>query len=559
MMNLLQKSTRCLLIHPEFSPFSFWNFVDVCKIVGAKYLAAPLGLMTVAALLPEEWEIKLIDMNVEPLLDEHFEWADLVLTGGMLPQQIGILEIINLSHKKNKLVVVGGPDPTSQPHLYQSADYLVLGEGEITIPVWLNDLANGIKSGQYLPSEFANMTNAVVPRFDLINFNNYVHLNIQFTRGCPFNCEFCDIVELYGRKPRSKTPEQMIKEIQTLYDLNYRGHIDIVDDNFIGNKKQVKETLRAIIRWSEANNYPFYFGTEASINLADDDELLQLMRDVDFRLVFIGLETPEDEVLEKVSKKINMNRSIVEATKKISSYGMVVNAGFIIGFDNENGQTARRMNAFIQDTGICVAMLGLMYALPNTKLTERLQREGRLFEEHSVFTDNKTQIDQASSGLNFITLRPRIDILRDFVDVLSYIYKPEHYYKRIIRTCLNLKVNYKYKHNFRMIIKNLRSFIRISRQVGFNGVTGKLFWKMFFTVLFKNTKALEWGISLSAMFIHFYKHSNFIVNLTNQQIDYIDEFGEDNYNQNRLNINGVNRQNNQNVVEANKFLDVSVS
>jgi radical SAM superfamily enzyme YgiQ (UPF0313 family) len=536
MIKLLQKRTRCLLIHPKFSPYSFWNFVEVSKIVGAKYQAAPLGLMTVAALLPQEWEIKLIDTNVEPLLNEHFDWADLVFTGGMLPQQIGILDIITLSHQRNKPVVVGGPDPTSQPHLYQSADYLVLGEGEVTIPIFLNDLANGEKTGKYVTSEYADMTKAVVPRFDLINFDNYIHLNIQFTRGCPFNCEFCDIVELYGRKPRTKTPEQMVKEIQTLYDLNYRGHIDIVDDNFIGNKKQVKETLRAIKEWSKLHNYPFYYGTEASINLADDDELLQLMRDVDFRLVFTGLETPEDEVLEKVNKKINMNRSVVEATKKISSYGMVVNAGFIIGFDNENGQTAKRMNEFIQDTGICVAMLGLMYALPNTKLTKRLRLEGRLFEEFSVFTDNKTQIDQASSGLNFITLRPRIDILKDFVEVISYIYKPEHYYERVIYTCLNLKVTNKYKHNLKKTFKNLRSFSRILRRVGVNRITGKSFWKMFFTVLLKNPKAIEWGISLSAMFIHFYKHSNFIIDLTNEQIDYIAEHGEDIYNQNRMNM-----------------------
>ena len=536
MINLLQKRTRCLLIHPKFSPYSFWNFVEVSKIVGAKYQAAPLGLMTVAALLPQEWEIKLLDTNVEPLLDEHFEWADLVFTGGMLPQQIGIIDIINLAHQKNKPVVVGGPDPTSQPHLYKSADYLVLGEGEVTIPIFLNELANGSKSGKYVTSEYADMTKAVVPRFDLINFDNYIHLNIQFTRGCPFNCEFCDIVELYGRKPRSKTPEQMVRELQVLYDLNYNGHIDIVDDNFIGNKKAVKETLRAIKDWSELNNYPFYFGTEASINLADDEELLQLMRAADFRLVFTGLETPEDEVLEKANKKTNMNRSIVEATKKISSYGMVVNAGFIIGFDNENSQTAERMNAFIQDTGICVAMLGLMYALPNTMLTKRLQREGRLFEEFSIFTDSNTQVDQASSGLNFITLRPRINILKDFIAVISYIYKPEHYYERIIRTCLNLKVTNKYKPNLKKIIKNLRSFRRIVSQIGFNGITGKLFWKMFFTVLLKNPKAIEWGVSLSAMFIHFYNHSNFIIDLTNQQIDYIDEHGEDNYNQNRLNM-----------------------
>lgn len=534
MLNLIQKRTRCLLIHPEFSPYSFWNFVDVCKIVGVKYLAAPLGLMTVAALLPERWEIKIIDTNVEPLLDKHLEWADIVLTGGMLPQQIAILDIISRAHQKNRPVVVGGPDPTSQPHLYRSADYLVLGEGEITIPLWLKDMAGGSKSGEYVSDEFADMTKAVVPRFDLINFDNYLHLNIQFTRGCPYSCEFCDIVELYGRKPRCKTPFQIVRELQKLYELGYRGHIDIVDDNFIGDRKKVKETLKVMKAWSEKNKYPFYYGVETSINLSDDEELMQMMRDADFRLAFVGIETPDDDILEKANKKINMNRSITEAAKKISSYGMIVNAGFIMGFDNETDRTAGKMIGCIQDSGICTAMLGLLYALPNTKLTTRLHTEGRLFEESSVFTDTKTQIDQASSGLNFVTIRPRIDILKDFAEVLGYIYKPEHYYERIIRTCLNLKVTNKYKPSAKMIFKNLRSFKRIAVQAGFNKITGKLFWKMLFTVLIKNPRSIEWAVSLAVMYIHFYKYSNFIIELTNRQIDYLSQYGEDTYNRNRL-------------------------
>ncbi len=531
MTNLLEKKARCLIIYPKFSPYSFWNLADVYRIVGAKYLAPPLGLMTVAALLPKQWELKLIDTNVEPLMEEHFEWADVVCTGGMLPQQIGILDIINLSHQKQRPVIVGGPEPTSQPNLYQSADYLVLGEGEITIPMLLNDLEKGCKSGEYVSSDFADMTKAVVPRFDLIKFKNYIHLNIQVTRGCPFNCEYCDVIELYGRKPRSKTPEQIIIELQTLYDINYRGFIDIVDDNFIGNKKNVKTTLQAIKRWSEINNYPFYYGTETSINLVDDDELLQMMKDVDFRIVFIGIESPEDDVVEKANKKINMNRSIVEVIRKLGSYGMVVNAGFIIGFDNESGQTTKKMIECIQESGICAAMLGLLYALPNTQLTRRLKLEGRLFNESSISTDNKTQFDQASSGLNFITVRPRIDILRDFVDVLKYIYKPEHFYERIIRTCVNIKIANKHRHNFVKTLKFLRSFPRLFGQVGFNRITGKLFWQMFFTVLFKNPRAIEWAVSLSAMFIHFHKHSKFIINLTNQQITSIESCGEQRYNQ----------------------------
>ena len=534
MNNLLEQNTKCLLIHPKFSPYSFWNFVDVCKVVGAKYQAAPLGLMTVAALLPQHWEIKLLDTNVEPLLEEHFEWADIVCTGGMLPQQQGIIDIINISHNNGCPVVVGGPDPTSQPNLYQSADYLVLGEGEITIPMLLDDLGKGSTGGEYISSDFADMTKAVIPRYDLIEFNNYIHLNIQFTRGCPYNCEYCDIIELYGRKPRTKTPEHIIKELQTLCNLGYRGHIDIVDDNFIGNKKNVKTILRKIKGWSEINKYPFYYGVEASVNLADDDELLQLMKDVDFRLAFIGIESPEDEVLKSVNKKINMNRSIEKATRKISSYGMIVNGGFIMGLDNESDQIADGMIKCIQDTGICIVMLGLLYALPNTQLTRRLKLEGRLFDEFSIFTDNETQIDQASSGLNFKTTRPRIDVLKDFVYALENIYEPNNYYERIIHTCLNLKVDNKYKHNFVGILNNVKKFVKIVSRVGFNRTTGLLYWKMFFTVLFKNPKALEWAISLNTMFIHFYKHSKFVIDLTNKQIKYIENSGEEIYNHSRF-------------------------
>jgi len=229
MKNLLKKDTRCLIIQSEFSAFSFWNYVDVCKMVGAKYPATPLGLLTVAALLPQQWMFKLVDANIEPVLDEHFAWADILCVGGMLPQQSSILSIIDRAHQFNLPVVAGGPDPTSQPDLYQSADYLVLGEGEVTIPMFIADLEKGCTSGEYHSEEKADMIKAVVPRFDLIRFQDYLQVGIQYSRGCPFQCEFCNIVELFGRTPRTKAPEQMLQELQTLYDLGYRGFIDIVD------------------------------------------------------------------------------------------------------------------------------------------------------------------------------------------------------------------------------------------------------------------------------------------------------------------------------------------
>jgi radical SAM superfamily enzyme YgiQ (UPF0313 family) len=531
MKNLLEKGTRCLIVQSEFSKFSFWNYVDICKLVGAKYPAAPLGLMTAAALLPQRWEFKLVDANVEPLLNEHFEWADIVCTGGMLPQQQSMFSIIDKAHQYGCPVVVGGPDPSSQPNLYQSADYLVQGEGEVTIPMFIQDLGKGCNSGEYKSDEKADMTQAVVPRFDLIRFQDYIQVGIQYSRGCPFNCEFCDIIELYGRKSRTKTPEQIIKELQTLYNLGHRGHIDFVDDNFIGNKKNVRKVLPAIREWSEVNSYPFYFSTESSINLADDEHLLQMMQDVDFRFVFIGIETPEEEILKLTKKTTNINIHIEKAVNKIYSYGMIVNAGFIIGFDNETDQTAENMIKCIQDSGICMAMLGTLYALPNTQLTRRLKREGRLFENGSTLREIHTEIDQMTSGLNFITARPRIDVLKDYVQVITYIYEPKRYYERASYTGLHLKPDYKYRPTFRKILKFAKAFLKLSVKVGFNKTTGWLYWKTLLTVIVKNLRAIEATVNLAAMFIHFHKMSKFIIDLTIKEIKNIESCGEERYNQ----------------------------
>ena len=529
MRYLLEDGTKCLLIQSKFSTSSFWNYVDVCKIIGAKYPAAPLGLMTVAALLPQQWEFKLVDANVEPILDEHFEWADVVCTGGMLPQQRGILSIIDRAHQNGCPVVVGGPDPTSQPGLYQSADYLVLGEGEITIPLFIQGLEKGCKSGEFVSADAVDMTEVVIPRFDLINFEDYIQVGIQYSRGCPFNCEFCDIIELYGRIPRAKTSEQILNELQALFDLGYRGHVDFVDDNFIGNKKNVKHVLLEIKEWSQSNGYPFYFSTEASINIAEDEDLLQMMMDVDFRYVFVGIETPENEILKLTNKHQNINKPIPEAIRKISSYGMIVNGGFIIGFDTENDRTAEAMIECIQDSGICMAMLGMLYALPNTQLTRRLEREGRLFKESSTLNDVRTDIDQLTSGLNFLTKRPRLEILKDFAHILTYIYNPEQYYRRATYTAFHLKPNKKNKANITQLLRMSKAFFKLCKRVGFSRTTGRLFWKMFFTVLFRNPKAIEPAVNLAAMFIHFQKQSQFIIDVTNKEIEDIERFGEENY------------------------------
>jgi radical SAM superfamily enzyme YgiQ (UPF0313 family) len=546
MKNLYQDATKCLIVQTKFSAYSFWNYQSVCKMVGAKYPAAPLGLLTVAALLPQHWVFKLVDENVEPLLDEHLEWADLVCTGGMLPQQNSMLSFIDRAHKLNCTIVVGGADPSSQPDLYKSADYLVLGEGEVTIPMFLEDLKKGATGGVYKSEERADMQVAVVPRYDLINFKDYIMMGVQFIRGCPYGCEFCDVIELFGRTPRYKTTEQIISELQNLYDLGYRGHIDFVDDNFIGNKKKVKDLLHAIKKWTIDHKYPFYFTTEASVNLAEDEELLQLMKDVDFRYVFLGIETPENETLALNNKNQNVNKSITDAVKKIMSYGIVCNGGFIIGFDSDSPNIAANMIRCIQESGVCMAMVGQLYALPNTQLTRRLEAEGRLFTERSKSL-NDNDIDQSTTGLNFRTKIPRSDVMRNFVQVLDHIYKPENYYKRVIYNGLNLKANYKHTPNFATWLKYMRSFLRVCKTAGFNKETGYLYWKMFFTVLFRNPKGIEAAVNLAAMYIHFQGQKKYVVTLVNiliQEIEIESEakfyermFGSTKYNIEEFSVN----------------------
>ena len=389
---------RCLIIQPAFSSKNFWHYVRVAKSLKAKAVAPPLGLLTVAAILPQHWKFRLVDLNVQPLDEQDWEFADLVCVGGMLPQQPGILRVIDEAKSRGKYVSVGGADPTSQPDVYREADALVLGEGEVSIPLWLESWGNGKPNGEFHATDRPDVTKTPPPRFDLIDYKDYVHVGIQFSRGCPFNCEFCDIIELFGRVPRSKTTEQILAELDRLYEIGYRGWVDIVDDNFIGNKRQVKPMLAELRTWSEKRDYPFYFSTEATMNLADDDNLLRMMQDVDFRYVFMGIETPEPHLLSLTQKRVNAMKPIVERIDKIYDYGIAVTAGFIVGFDEEKTGNDKVMISCIEDTGIVIAMISLLVALPNTQLTRRLHREGRLL------SDEKTVVNERESTYQIVTV-----------------------------------------------------------------------------------------------------------------------------------------------------------
>lgn len=494
--------TRALLVHPEFKQASFWNYRETCELVDAKYPAAPLGLCTVAALLPQDWEMRLVDRNVEKWSDAHLDWADIVLTGGMLPQQLDCLEVVREARKRGKVVLIGGPDATSSPHLYKEASHLILGEAEVTLPKFLADFAAGTAQPVYVDPRMADMSKSPVPRFDLLKFDAYNHIGIQFCRGCPFLCEFCDIIELYGRVPRAKSGDQILAELQRLFDLGYRGHVDLVDDNFIGNKKLVKEFLPKLKEWLIARKWPFEFTTEASINLADDEDLMNLMQETGFFAVFVGIESPDEETLIRMKKKQNAGRSIAESVHAIVKHGMWVNAGFILGCDGENGSVARGIIECIEDTGIPVNMAGLMFALPNTQLTRRLKKEGRLHDNFEVAVD--TGGDQCTAGLNFEPKRPRVEILRDYLNVIETTYTPAAYYGRVRKTA-KLMDSSKRRHvpTMRHMWKETKAFFKMAWKLGCRPSTAWHHWRTFLGTLFTNPRSIRYIGSLCALYVHF--------------------------------------------------------
>ncbi len=502
---------KALLIHPEFSAHGFWNYKQVCRLAGARYPAAPLGLITVAALLPEGWQIRLVDMNAARLRDADIAWADLVFIGGMLPQQVALLKLVDRVHGVGRKVVVGGPDPTSQPSVYASADYLVLGEGECSLPLFLRDLEAHAEKGIYRPEgPRPDVTKSPVPRFDLLRLNDYLMIGIQLTRGCPFNCEFCDIIELYGRSPRSKTADQVVAELEALYRLGYRGHVDFVDDNFIGDKKRLKVTLTAIKSWSAARHHPFYFSTEASINLADDRELLELMRDLDFRYVFVGIETADEQLLRASNKSQNLHRELLRDLDKIYAHGMIVNGGFIVGFDNESRASARSIADVVEKSRICMAMVGLLHALPNTQLARRLRIEGRLVEDSNQLDSDSAGVDQTTMGLNFVTLRARSEIVDDYLYVVRRIYAARCYFRRCLKLALGLRPHPLHRPSAMETIGMLLAFAKVALRLGLVPPVSAYFWRNVLFVLAARPACLEPLANLMGMYIHFRKQASHI-------------------------------------------------
>jgi radical SAM superfamily enzyme YgiQ (UPF0313 family) len=487
-----------LMVYPMY-PDTFWSFKHALKFVSKKASFPPLGLLTVASMLPKDWNKKLIDMNANQLTDDEILWADLVFISAMSIQSASANEVIERCINLKAKIVAGGPLFTSSSELYENVDYLILNEAEITLPHFLEDLNEGNPKHKYTSDDWADIAATPLPQWDLVSMNNYTSMNLQYSRGCPFDCDFCDITVLYGRKPRTKTKEQVIAELDALYFSGWRGPVFFVDDNFIGNKiKLKKEILPAITDWMTKRKNPFYLNTEASINLADDETLMSQMAKAGFEAVFIGIESPNEKSLIECHKPQNTNRDLIASVRKIQQFGLEVQGGFIVGFDNDHPKIFEELTNFIQQSGIVTAMVGLLNAPKGTKLEKRLIEEGRMLND---FTGNNTDFT-----INFI---PRMDseILSDgYKSILKTIYSPKYFYERVMRFMKDFEP--KKKKVFHLNPNYILALFRSIFKLGVIGEERIYYWKLFLWTLFRKPQLFSLAILFAIYGFHFKKISN---------------------------------------------------
>jgi radical SAM superfamily enzyme YgiQ (UPF0313 family) len=508
---------KALLLYPQF-PQSFWSYNRFMEMVGLKAVLPPLGIITVASLLPKDWEIRFCDRNVNMETEADWKWCDLVILSAMLVQKPDFQALIQKAVQLGKKVAVGGPYPTSVPQdaLESGADYLILDEGELTVPLFLEALEQGKTQGIFRSTEKPDVTLSPIPRFDLLQRDAYLMMAIQFSRGCPFNCEFCDIISLYGRKSRTKEPSQSLLELQTLYDLGWRGSLFIVDDNFIGNQRNVKRFLRELIPWMKQHDYPFTFITEASVNLAEDDELLHLMSEAGFYAVFLGIETPDQDSLQLTQKQQNTRHPLVEACHKINEAGMLIYAGFILGFDGERAGAGERIQAFVEQTSIPQPMLGILQALPNTALWNRLNTEQRLFNSSSHPTGDQNTL------MNFVPTRPIAEIATEYVEGFWTMYDPTNYLKRCFQQCLSIGSLPGRKQTMQFSAgKGLRLVTQLVWHQGLrrSEIRG-LFWRQLWMILVRKPQVLNMYLGLCAAGEHFWEYRALARERIAQQLGY---------------------------------------
>lgn len=480
-----------LLVYPKY-PDTYWSFKHALKFISKKAAIAPLGLITVASLLPENWNKKLADLNTSKLKDKDLEWADYVFISAMSIQSESADEIIKqcLLHKVK--IVAGGPLFTEEFNKYPEIDHLILNEAEITLKEFLNDLLNGTPKKIYRSDNFADITQSPLPDYSLLKIDDYVTAGIQYSRGCPFDCEFCDITALFGRHVRTKTTEQIIAELDQLYNIGWRGPVFFVDDNFIGNKKKLKsELLPAMGKWIESHKTPFEFITEASINMADDKVLLDLMVKAGFHKVFIGIETTEEKSLAECNKIQNNNRDLISNVRTIQKNGIEVFGGFIVGFDNDPPDIFQRQIDFIQKSGIITAMVGLLNAPTLSRLYDRLTKEGRIVDR---FTGDNTDY-----SINFVPVMNKIALLKGYESIIRGIYSAKAFYARLL---FFLK-NYDPPSVRHTTLNRLNAFIKAIIYLGIFNRYPFYFWKVLFWCVFHKARLIPLAVTYSIYGYHF--------------------------------------------------------
>jgi radical SAM superfamily enzyme YgiQ (UPF0313 family) len=482
-----------LLLYPEF-PDTFWSFKHALKFIRKKAAFPPLGLLTVAAMLPQQWGKRLVDMNVRKLREKDLTWADIVFVSGMIAQRDSARELIARCRAAGKRIVAGGPLFTIEHEQFPAVDHFVLNEAEVTLPGFLRDFERGCAKRVYTSAEFPDIRQTPAPMWELADLRRYASMSVQFSRGCPFDCEFCNVTAMFGHRPRTKTTAQMIAELDGLCRLGWRGTVFFVDDNFIGNKRALKEDLLpALIQWQKGKcGIPFY--TEASINLADDEELMQLMAEAGFNQVFVGIETPEEAGLAECNKRQNQQRDLVADVRRIHHAGLQVQGGFIVGFDSDTPTIFQRQIEFIQKSGIVTAMVGLLQAVPGTKLYQRLSRQGRLV--------GQTTGNNVDGTTNFIPRMNREKLREGYKNLMGYLYAPGPYYRRI-RTFLR-------EYNPPRIAGSLRwsylmAFFHASIRLGVFGRERFHYWGLLLWTFFRRPSLCPLAVTLSIYGHHFRK------------------------------------------------------
>lgn len=482
-----------LLVYPE-TPSTFWSFKDALDFVSKKSAEPPLGLITVAAMLPKEWKKKLIDLNVSQMKDEDILWADYLFLSGMNVQAHSFKDVIRRANKLGVKVIAGGPYATTQYEDILGVDHFILNEGEITIPQFLEDLEKGTLKYVYQTNEYPPIELAPVPMWELLDMKKYASMSIQYSRGCPYDCDFCSITVLNGRKVRAKSKEQFFNELNVLYKLGWHGGVSIVDDNFIGSKKRLKEEILPELKeWQLKRKYPFNFITEVTITVAEDDELMQKMIDAAVHSIFIGIETPDEASLTECGKKHNLKKDLVQAVKKLQKNGMIVSGGFIVGFDNDSSATFDKQIDFIKESGIVSAMVGLLNAPNGTKLYKRLKEENRLLEQWSG--------NNMDGATNIIPKMSYSALIQGYSRIINSIYAPKEYYERIKLFLAEYKLPV-WKSQ-KLTKEEIKAFIRLLWKIGVREKGKKYFWKMFFYSILKYPKKFSTAMTFAVYGFHF--------------------------------------------------------